>query len=220
MRLILLGAPGVGKGTHAVRLAERFKVPHLATGDMLRNAHSRSTPLGKRAEEFMRTGALVPDDIILRLMEEMLTDKSAEGGFILDGFPRTITQADGLDAVLTKLGHSIDAVINIEVEEDVIVRRLAARRTCQQCGHVYNLTGAAPKRKGICDRCGGQLVQRDDDLPKTVRRRLRVYAAQTTPLIEYYDARGLLRQVSGDGGIDTVYRRILERLGTLDIHRE
>jgi len=212
MRLILLGPPGAGKGTQAEFLVERYGLAHVSPGNILREAVRAGTPLGAKAKGYMDQGLLVPDQIIIDLIRERLTAPDAQNGFLLDGFPRTIPQADALQAMLAEAGASLDAVVSLEVPEEELVRRSAGRRVCPACGATYNIYFAAPKTEGKCDHCGTALVQRDDDREATVRRRLEVYKAQTEPLVEYYRERGLLRTVDGLGTVDEVSSRIAKVL--------
>ncbi len=210
MRLILIGPPGVGKGTQSQLLVEHFAIPQVSTGEMLRAHKKDQTSLGKRAQETMDRGNLVPDDIILSMVEERLGEEDAAAGFILDGFPRTVPQGVGLNVILEQLGVALDAVINIDVKEDVLLTRLTARRTCRKCGTVYNLVINPPRKPGVCDECGGtDLIQREDDQPATIQTRLAVYRRQTVPLLSYYNPTGLLTEVSGDGTVEEVFQRIL-----------
>jgi len=204
MRLIILGAPGSGKGTQAVRLARKHAVPQIATGDILRSEIARGTSLGVKAQEDVGKGALVPDDVMLAMMEVRLAQPDAAGGFILDGFPRSLPQAEGLDRILKRLGVRLDAAIKLDVPKKVLLDRMIARRVCSGCAAVYNLQSGPPKVAGVCDHCKGALVQREDDTPETVRRRLSVYAAATSPLIDFYDSRGLLVIAYGEGSVDEV----------------
>jgi adenylate kinase len=208
MRLVLLGAPGCGKGTQAERLREKYGVPQVSTGDMLRAAISAGTPLGEETRERVAAGALVPDEIILGLMRERLQEEDAVGGFILDGFPRSIPQAEGLAALLQESGTALDAVIKLDVSKKVLIERLTSRRVCPHCGSVYNLLTRPPQQEGICDRDGSRLVLREDDSEETVKRRLHVYESATAPLIDYYDAHKLLVIVGGEGALETVFQRI------------
>lgn len=210
MRLILIGPPGVGKGTQARRLAEHFAIPQVATGDMLRDHVRDETELGQQAQAIMAEGQLVPDDIILAMVEARLREPDAADGFILDGFPRTVPQGVGLTVILERLGIELDAIIAIVVEPDVITTRLSARRTCTQCGAVYNLVIKPPQTMGVCDACGGtELIQRDDDLPETINKRLEVYNEQTFPLLAYYRPTGLIKEVDGGGTMEEVFQNIL-----------
>jgi adenylate kinase len=213
MRLIFLGAPGAGKGTQTRELAAELRVPQIATGDMLREAVAAKTPLGLEAKRYMETGALVPDDVVIGLIADRLAKPDAARGFILDGFPRTIPQADGLERLLKDLGQAIDRVVFFEVGEAELLRRLTGRRICGRCGATFHLVSAPPKVDGRCDRCGGEVTQRDDDREATVRQRLTVYARQTAPLLEHYRARQLLAEISGGGDIRAVRRSVRQAVG-------
>jgi adenylate kinase len=202
MRLLLLGAPGCGKGTHSEWLKADLGIPQISTGDILRDSVAGETPLGEQAKGYMDAGQLVPDEIILGMMRERLKQADTQEGFILDGFPRTIAQAEGLDAILDAAGTKLDRVLRIDVASEELVRRLTGRRVCPSCKAVYNISFRPPKQEGICDQCGGAIVQRDDDTEETVLRRLKVYEEQTAPLIEYYQRKGLLGVVDGNGGFD------------------
>jgi len=215
MNLILLGAPGAGKGTQAKFIVEKYGIPQISTGDMLRKAVANGTELGKKAKEFMDQGKLVPDGIVIGIVKERLRQKDCEGGFILDGFPRTIAQAEALDRIMAEMGKRIDAVINISVPEEEIVRRIVNRRICKKCGAIYHLIYDPPKRPGICDKCGGELYQRDDDREEVVRRRFAVYRNSTQPLIDYYRKKGILYEVDGTNDIETVKSEILSILEKL-----
>ncbi|UCH10470.1 MAG: adenylate kinase [Fidelibacterota bacterium] len=213
MRLILLGPPGVGKGTQARRLAEYFTIPQVATGDMLRDHIRDKTDLGQQAQSIMARGKLVPDDVILAMVEARLREQDALDGFILDGFPRTVPQGVGLTAILERLSVTLDAIVSVTVHSDIVLSRLSSRRTCTQCNAVYNLVIHPPRVLGVCDACGGtQLIQREDDRPETIRKRLDVYYEQTFPLLAYYQSTGLIREVPGDGTIDEVFQLILASL--------
>lgn len=213
MRLVIFGPPGAGKGTQAKLLSERLGVPHIATGDMLREAVKAGTRLGGLAKKYMDEGRLVPDEVVIGMVEERLRQPDCSKGFILDGFPRTIEQAEALDSELEKLGLKLDAVLNLEVGDEEVVKRIALRRTCRSCGAVYHLIFNPPRREGVCDRCGGKLYQRDDDREEVVRNRLKVYRQQTKPLLEFYRRRGLLRDVNGERSIEDVFKEILAALG-------
>lgn len=214
MRVILFGPPGAGKGTQAKRLEEMLGVPQLSTGDMLRAAKRAGTPLGKRAAEFMDGGKLVPDDVVIGLIDERTKDADCANGFLLDGFPRTIPQADALGAMLKNGGQSIDHVVSIEVPDDDIVVRLSARRSCAKCGAVYHLVNVPPKVADTCDACGTKgLVQRDDDVESAIRVRLKAFHDQTAPLKNAYASQGLLRTVDGTRAPDDVARLIAGALG-------
>ncbi|NLU43201.1 MAG: adenylate kinase [Firmicutes bacterium] len=213
MRLILLGPPGAGKGTQAESLSATLGIPHISTGDMFREAVAAGTPLGREAKSYMDAGKLVPDEVTIGIVRERLDRPDARSGFVLDGFPRTVPQAEALDEILKDLSEKIDAVVCIDVPEDKLVRRLSRRRVCRGCGAIYHLETKPPGPDGRCTVCGGELYQRDDDTEETVRRRLEVYRLQTEPLIRYYEKRGLLRTVSGDKDIDSVNRDTLAALG-------
>jgi len=208
MNLILLGGPGAGKGTQAKKLIDEYKIPQISTGDMLRAALANKTQLGLKAKEYMDKGALVPDSVVIGLVEERLAKPDCNSGYILDGFPRTVPQAEALDQVLSKLGQEIDHVLSIEVDNDELVKRLSGRRTCRSCGAMYHVMFSPPEKEGVCDKCGGELYQRDDDNEATVRNRLKVYEEQTSPLISFYEKKGLLRKVEGTGSIDDIYSRL------------
>ena len=213
MNLIMLGPPGSGKGTQAKRLTERFGIPQISTGDILREAVKEGTPLGKEAKRYMDEGKLVPDEVVVGIVRERLKEPDCEKGFILDGFPRTVAQAEALDRILEEMGRKIDHVIDIEVSEDELLKRLTGRRTCKRCGAMYHIIFNPPKRDGICDQCGGELYQRDDDEEETIKARLKVYREQTAPLIDYYEKRGLLRRIEGSGKIEEIEERILKAIG-------
>ena len=191
MKIVMLGPPGAGKGTYASRLTVKLGVPHISTGDMVRDEIKKQTELGRRIKEYSDRGALVPDEIIIKLLAERLKKPDCDGGFILDGFPRTIRQAEALEKIA-----KIDLVINLNVPDEIIITRLSNRLICRECGAIYNLLTLKPKRDRICDKCGGPLYQREDDRPEVIKERLDVYRRQTEPLIEYYERKGLLRNVS------------------------
>ncbi len=205
MRLILLGAPGVGKGTQARAIAERYRIPHIATGDMLRAAVDACSEVGLQAKEYMVRGDLVPDSLIIGCVRERLNKQDAANGFLLDGFPRTVLQAEALDSLLVEIGQELDAAIAIEVEEEAVVRRLCGRLTCGDCGAV---TSDAANSSGRCERCSGTLSVREDDRPAAIRQRLAVYKEKTAPLLDYYSAKSLLRRIDGNGTMEEVERRI------------
>jgi len=213
MRVLFLGPPGAGKGTQARELAREWGVPQVATGDMLREQMAAGTALGREAKQFYDRGELVPDDVILRMVDDRFRQPDAANGFLLDGFPRTIAQADGLAAMLQRSGQKLDMVVYFDVSEPELVRRLTGRRLCRKCQTPYHLVSAPPKRDGVCDKCGGELYQRDDDAEATVRNRLAVYERQTSPLLDYYRQRGLLRSVSGEGPVDNVRQSLRDAVG-------
>jgi len=212
MNLILLGPPGAGKGTQAQKIVERYRIPQISTGDILRAAVKDGTPLGKKAKGFMDQGQLVPDEVVIGIIEGRLKASDCQGGFILDGFPRTIVQAESLQSTLTKMRKSIDHVISIEVDSEELVRRLTGRRTCKSCGAMYHVLFHPPKKDKVCDRCGAALYQREDDKEETIRKRLIEYERQTAPLIEFYRAKNCLRPVQGVGGQDEIFERIVRLL--------
>jgi adenylate kinase len=214
MNLILLGPPGAGKGTQAQFLTEDYGIPQISTGDMLRAAVKAGTPMGLKAKECMDQGALVPDDVVVGIVKERLQQGDCANGFILDGFPRTVPQADALAGNLKQLGKEIDAAIALSVDTDALVERLAGRRTCPVCGAGYHLKYDPPREDGKCTKCGAELIQRDDDKEETVRNRMRVYAEQTQPLIDYYADAGVLVEVDGMASIDEVRATIKEALGS------
>jgi adenylate kinase len=213
LRLILLGPPGAGKGTQAQRLVEAFGIPQVSTGDMLRRAVRDGTPLGIQAKTFMDAGKLVPDDVILGLVDARLREQDTAKGFILDGFPRTIPQAAELGKILDRVGARLDGVVSLDLPDELLLRRLTGRRTCVSCGAMYHVESKPPARAGICDVCGGALTQRPDDREETIRERLSVYARQTEPLKDYYRREGLLRSVDAATAPDDVYRSTLRALG-------
>lgn len=204
MNLILLGPPGAGKGTQAKLLAGRYRTPHISTGDIFRAAIKEGTPLGTRAKSFLDRGLLVPDEIVIGIVSERLEAPDCRNGFLLDGFPRTVPQADALDRYLAERKRPLTAVLDLEVGTDLLLRRLTGRRVCRACGMPYHVETKRPQVEGQCDQCGGELYHRDDDKPETVAERLRVYTEQTAPLIEFYECRGLLRRVEAGGTIDQV----------------
>ncbi len=213
MNIVFLGPPGAGKGTQAKRITEKYGIPQISTGDMFREHLSKGTELGQKAKEYMEKGQLVPDEIVLSMVEERLKQPDCEKGFILDGFPRTVAQAEALDEMLSKLGKKIDYAIAIEVPDEELVERLTGRRTCKKCGMMYHVKFKPPKVEGKCDACGGELYQRPDDNEETVRNRLKVYHESTAPLIEYYEKKGVLHRIDGGGSIDEIFERIVQVLG-------
>jgi adenylate kinase len=207
MRIIFLGAPGSGKGTQAKRLAQKFNLDHISTGDILRNAIKEQTPLGMKAKQFMDAGELVPDDVVLGIIKEELTRRKK--GFIFDGFPRTRTQAEGLETIMSELGLSISKVVNlVDVPDEMIVSRLEARRLCRNCGQEYNLKARPAIKEGICDICGGELYRRPDDTAEVINNRLTVYREKTKPIENYYRSKGVLVEVDGGRGFDEVFNAI------------
>lgn len=214
MRLILLGPPGAGKGTQSQKLAEYYSWVKISTGDILREAVSRKTPLGLEAKSFMDKGGLVPDDVVIGLIRERLKDSDCHSGYILDGFPRTLPQAQALSRILEEEKTPIDWVISFEVPEQDLVRRLTGRRSCGNCKRVYHLDFNPPKQSDLCDACGGALVQREDDREETVRNRLRIYEKETAPLLKYYDDKMILGRIDGWGAIDVVFDRLHQILNT------
>lgn len=214
MRLVLIGPPGSGKGTQAERLAVRYGVPHLSSGAMLRAAAERDGPLGRMARGYLEQGALVPDDLVMGIVMQELNAADREAGYILDGFPRTLNQAQSLTRELEATSRHLDAVLLLDVPEERIVARLGQRRTCSQCGAVYHLTYNPPRQQDKCDVCGavGTLIQRCDDKAETIRRRMRVYADQTGPVVNYYRSRGQLFSVNGDDGIEETFERVVQTL--------
>jgi adenylate kinase len=213
MNLILLGPPGAGKGTQAQFLIEEYDIPQISTGDMLRAAVKAGTPMGLKAKECMDSGALVPDDVVIGIVRERLDQADCVKGFILDGFPRTVPQADALSETLKQLDKEIDAAIALTVDTEALVERLAGRRACPVCGAGYHLNYDPPREEGICTKCGAQLIQRDDDKEETVRNRMQVYAEQTQPLLDYYAQQGVLVEVDGMNSIEEVRAAIKEALG-------
>jgi adenylate kinase len=211
--LILLGPPGAGKGTQAEKISELYGIPHISTGDIFRDNLKRGTELGLKAKEYMDRGELVPDEVVIGIVRGRLAEPDCEKGFVLDGFPRTVAQADALKEMLAGLGKSIHHVLNIQVPDETVVERLTARRTCRSCGAVYHLKFNPPREDGKCDVCGGELYVRDDDREETVRARLEEYRAKTQPLIDYYRAEGLLRDIDGSASMEEVLssiRKVLE----------
>lgn len=213
MKLVLLGAPGCGKGTHSEWMTRELGIPQISTGDILRDAVATGTELGRKARGYMDAGQLVPDDVILDLMQERLVQPDAATGFILDGFPRTIAQAEGLETILVERQEKLDRVLRIDVAAEELVARLTSRRVCPNCKAVYNLKFRPPKREGICDACGGRLIQRKDDQEETVLDRLKVYESQTSPLIGHYEAMGLLAVIDGNRGFTETREKVREVLG-------
>ena len=210
MRIVLLGAPGSGKGTQSKLLVEKYKIPQISTGDLLRAAVSAGTELGKKAKATMDAGQLVSDDIVLGMIQERLTKPDAKAGFILDGFPRNIPQAQSLDALLARMGQPLQLALLVDVDNEILIKRLTGRRTCGSCGQMYNIYFTPAKVAGKCDKCGGELQHRSDDNEATIRNRLQVYEGQTAPLISYYKAQGKLRTVRGVGNISDIFKSVTD----------
>ena len=212
MRLVLIGPPGAGKGTQAEYLSAHFAVPKISTGDLFRAHVGNDTPLGYKAKQYMDAGQLVPDEVTIAMVEQRLDESDATDGFLLDGFPRTIQQAESLDSLLAKRDVKLDVVLELVVETDEVVRRLSGRRTCRGCGKIWHTEFDPTRVEGICDRCGGELFQREDDRPETVANRLKVYAEQTAPLIDFYAAQGILIGVDAIGPVEDVTERTVDAL--------
>ncbi len=210
--IILLGPPGAGKGTQAVVLAAKLDIPHISTGDMFRKAVKDQTPMGLEAKRYMDSGALVPDEVTIGIVRDRLALEDCAKGFLLDGFPRTVYQAEALEGILEELGKALDSVLCIDVDANALIDRITGRRTCKDCGALYHISYSPSKKPDVCDACGGPLYQRDDDKEETVRRRLEVYSQQTSPLISFYRDKGLLVDIDGDQGKDQVTAAILEAL--------
>lgn len=213
MKIIMLGAPGAGKGTQAKMIAEKYKIPHVSTGDIFRMNIKNGTELGMEAKKYMDQGLLVPDELTVRILLDRVAKEDCGEGYVLDGFPRTIPQAEVLEDALNKLGDKIDYAINVEVPDEHIIRRMGGRRACLSCGATYHIEHVPPKKEGICDQCGQPLVLRDDDKPETVKNRLRVYQEQTQPLIDFYTERNVLNSVDGTQDMQDVFQAIVEILG-------
>jgi adenylate kinase len=215
MNIILLGGPGAGKGTQAKKLIDKYQIPQISTGDILRAAVKEGTEMGKKAKEYMDAGKLVPDEVVIGIIKDRLKEPDCQKGFILDGFPRTVPQAEALQKVLADMGKKIDHVISIDVDEEELVTRLTGRRTCKNaaCGQMYHVKFTPPKKEGVCDKCGSELYQRDDDNETTVRSRLATYNQATKPLIDHYKAKGLVRPIPGVGVIDDIFTKICGILG-------
>lgn len=212
MRFIMLGAPGAGKGTHALLLSKEYNIPQISTGDILRSHIKNETDLGKKAKKYMDKGLLVPDELVVEIVKKRIQEEDCKEGFILDGFPRTIPQAEALDKALEELAIALDKVVNIDVPDEVIIKRMAGRRVCSNCGASYHIENKKPLKENICDECGSELKQREDDKEETVRKRLQVYEEQTKPLIEYYEKRGILLTIEGDGSVEEIGNKIKNAL--------
>jgi adenylate kinase len=212
MRLVLVGPPGAGKGTQAKYLAQHFGIPQISTGDIFRANVAQQTELGREAKRYMDAGDLVPDEVTIAMVRDRLGQEDAAGGFLLDGFPRNVHQAEALNQLLEEMDAPLDAVLELKVDDEEVVRRLSGRRTCRQCGHVWHQEFDPPKQDGVCDKCGGELFQRDDDQPDTVKRRLEVYQEQTAPLVGFYREIGLLKTIEATGPVDGVTKRAVAAL--------
>jgi len=215
VNLVLMGLPGAGKGTQAERIVEEYHIPHISTGDMFRAAMKDETPLGLEAKSYMDKGELVPDEVTIGIVRDRLAKDDCQNGFLLDGFPRTVAQAEALEALLAEMDRQLDYVINIEVDKSILMERLTGRRICKACGATYHLVFNPPANEGVCDRCGGELYQRADDNEATVKNRLEVNIQQSQPLITFYEGKGYLRNLDGQQPIDKVFADIEELLGSL-----
>ena len=213
LRAVLLGPPGAGKGTQAVRLVEKYEIPHISTGDIFRKNIKEGTELGTKAQEYMNAGALVPDELVVDLVKDRLQQDDCKNGFLLDGFPRTIFQAEKLDEFLSESNQKMDIVINLKVEKEALIKRLTGRRVCKDCGASYHIVNIPPKKEGVCDICGGELIQRKDDNIETVENRINVYEDQTAPLIGYYKEAGSLVDFDGEASLDEVFDAIVQAIG-------
>ena len=220
MKIIMLGAPGAGKGSQASRIAMEYQLPHISTGDIFRANLKEETELGKRAKSFMDKGELVPDDITIAMLLERIHKKDCKNGYILDGFPRTIPQAEALKEALAKKDEKIDLALDVEASDELIIKRMAGRRTCPACGAIYHIVTLPPKTDGICDRCGADLIQRKDDNEETVKNRLKIYHEVTEPLISYYKKEGILEEIDGAEDLDKVFekvKRIIHKRSRIDL---
>ena len=213
MRIIMLGAPGAGKGTQAEQIADKYQIPHISTGDIFRMNIKEGTELGKKAKTFMDQGALVPDELTVALVVDRIQKEDCKNGFVLDGFPRTIPQAEALDKKLAEMEEKMDYAIDVDVPDENIVNRMGGRRACVNCGSTYHIVSIPTKVEGICDKCGNEVVLRDDDKPETVQKRLKVYHEQTQPLIDYYNSQGILKSVNGVRQMEDVFAEIVRILG-------
>ena len=213
LRTILLGPPGAGKGTQAVKIVEKYGIPHISTGDIFRENIKNGTELGKKAQAYMNRGELVPDDLVIEIATDRLLKDDCKNGFLLDGFPRTVYQAEKLDEFLAAQGGKIDKVLDIAVGKDELITRLTGRRVCKACGASFHVVNIPPKKEGVCDYCGGELIQRADDNLETVTNRIDVYEAQTKPLIDYYEKAGNIAHIDGTTGLDNVFADIVKALG-------
>lgn len=213
MKIIMLGAPGAGKGTHAKKISEKYSIPHISTGDIFRANIKEGTELGKKAKEYMDQGLLVPDELTCDLVMDRIQQEDCKNGFVLDGFPRTIPQAEALDAALEKIGQKMDYALDIEIADEKIVERMSGRRVCAKCGAPFHIVNIPPKKEGICDNCGGELQFRADDQPETVLKRLNVYHEQTQPLIEHYAKQNILKEIDGTKPVEEGFASIVAILG-------
>ena len=213
MKIIMLGAPGAGKGTQAKMLAEKYGIPHISTGDIFRANIKEQTELGMEAKKYMDQGLLVPDELTVKILLDRVAKDDCKNGYVLDGFPRTIPQAEVLDKAVSELNDSIDFAVNVDVKDESIIKRMSGRRACLKCGATYHIEHIPPKQEGICDKCGSELVLRDDDKPETVEKRLKVYHEQTQPLIDYYNKKGILKEVDGSQDMKDVFNAIVAILG-------
>lgn len=212
MRLVLLGPPGAGKGTQASALIEKYSIPHISTGDILRSNIKTGTELGKKAKEYMDKGLLVPDELVVSIVKNRLLEDDCKEGFLLDGFPRTLNQGNALDKELIEMGLKLDKVVNIDVKSEVLIKRVTGRRVCKNCGATYHIEFNLPKKEGICDICEGELLQRVDDKKETVEKRIEVYHEQTEPLIDYYTEKGLILNIDGTKSINGIFEEIIKDL--------
>ncbi|NLW22813.1 MAG: adenylate kinase [Tissierellia bacterium] len=212
MRLVILGPPGAGKGTQASAIVKKYNIPHISTGDIFRANIKAGTELGKKAKTYMDKGLLVPDELVVSIVKDRLTEEDCKDGFLLDGFPRTVNQAEALDKELNEMGLKLDRVINIDVEKDILIERAIGRRICRNCGATYHIKFNPPQREGVCDNCKGELFQRDDDKVETVEKRIEVYIEETKPLIDYYMKKGLLLNIDGSKSIDAIFEEIVNHL--------
>lgn len=213
MKIIMLGAPGAGKGTQAKQIADKYQIPHISTGDIFRANIKEGTELGTKAKTYMDQGLLVPDELVVELVADRIAKDDCKNGFVLDGFPRTIPQAKALDEALAKMGEKMDYAVDVDVPDENIINRMGGRRACVNCGATYHIVNIPTKVEGICDKCGKEVILRDDDKPETVQKRLQVYHEQTQPLIDYYKNQGILKSVDGTRPMDTVFADIIQILG-------
>lgn len=213
MKIIMLGAPGAGKGTQAKQIADKYQIPHISTGDIFRANIKEGTALGTKAKTYMDQGLLVPDELVVELVADRIVKDDCKNGFVLDGFPRTIPQAEALDEALAKMGEKMDYAVDVDVPDENIINRMGGRRACVNCGATYHIVNIPTKVEGICDSCGKEVILRDDDKPETVQKRLQVYHEQTQPLIDYYKNQGILKSVDGTRPMETVFADIVEILG-------